>query len=152
MTGLTPYAGTSGWSGSSTSEDRAVTEDGNGTTRRRQQQVLELAVARGTHGVTVAEARTILDLHHGQASGALSVLHKEGVLLRLTETRHRCKVYVAHDFVAGRETESSGRTRGSQQAIEAERQRILDALAEATDGGRVWIGFRLMEQIVNNTI
>lgn len=152
MSGMTPYAGTSGWSGSETSRQRAESDDSSGTTAQRQRQILELAVMRGSRGITVAEVRSILGLHHGQASGPLSVLHKEGVLQRLTETRERCKVYVANDFVQGRETEAPGRTRGTQQAIEAERERILDALAEATDGGQLWIGFRLMEQIVNNTI
>ena len=36
----TPYAGTSGWSGSDTSRERAETEDHEGTTSARQERVL----------------------------------------------------------------------------------------------------------------
>jgi hypothetical protein len=37
---LTPYAGTSGWSGSAASRDRAVNEDNDGTTSARQKEAL----------------------------------------------------------------------------------------------------------------
>lgn len=49
--------------------------------------------------------------HHGQASGALSVLHKTGYVARLTEVRERCKVYVHPDFVGGRPIEEPGSNR-----------------------------------------
>lgn len=42
------------------------------------------------------------DLHHGQASSVLSVLHKEGRLARLTEKRERCAVYVLPEYVGDR--------------------------------------------------
>jgi hypothetical protein len=47
-------------------------------------------------------------MHHGQASGALSVLHKEGRIARLTERRNRCAVYVLPEYVQGRETSPHG--------------------------------------------
>lgn len=104
-----PYAGTSGWSGSDTSKARAVTADSNGTTSKRQADTIRLLAASGAEGVTVVELRQRYGWHHGQASGVLSVLHKEGVIARLHESRDRCKVYALPEFVNGRETEPHGR-------------------------------------------
>lgn len=102
---LTPYAGTSGWSGSDTSEDRARSEDQNGTTTRRQMNALRVIRLSGLDGCTWKEVAVKFGWHHGQASGVLSVLHKEGRIARLAETRNRCKVYVMPDCVNGRDTE-----------------------------------------------
>lgn len=104
-----PYAGTSGWSGSSTSKARAVTADRDGTTSERQATVIRYLAAMGSSGVTVAELRQYTGWHHGQASGVLSVLHKESVIARLSESRQRCKVYVLPENVNGRDTEPHGR-------------------------------------------
>lgn len=104
-----PYAGTSGWSGSSTSKARAVTADENGTTSDRQQTVLGLLFLAGFEGMTWKDLSESTGWHHGTASGALSVLHKDGRILRLTETRSRCKVYALPDYRDGREIEPHGR-------------------------------------------
>lgn len=115
MTAITPYpepggqTHTSGHSGSETSRDRAVTEDADGTTSARQQMVLKHVAWWRSTGVTVKKVRENTGLHHGQASSALSVLHKEGLIARLTERRDRCAVYVLPDFVNGRETAPHGR-------------------------------------------
>ena len=45
MLPLTPYAGTSGWSGSETSRDRAVSQDKDGTTKNRQSETMRLVLA-----------------------------------------------------------------------------------------------------------
>ncbi len=100
-----PYAGTSGWSGSDTSEERARTQDADGTTSERQQRALRLVRFAEAEGLTWRELSNILNVHHGSASGLLSVLHKDGRIARLAERRDRCKVYVLPQFVAGRETE-----------------------------------------------
>lgn len=104
--GLYPYAGTSGYAaGSAASEDRARTEDADGTTSKRQRSVRTYVAFRGAHGATWREVASALDLHHGQASAALSVLHKEGRLVRLVERRGgRSQVYVTPDHVLDRET------------------------------------------------
>lgn len=102
---LLPYAGTSGHSGSSTSRQRAITEDRSGTTAARQRSVLTILERCGSRGATWKEIAEELHLHHGQASGVLSTLHKEERIHRLTETRQRCKVYVDVGYVMGRETE-----------------------------------------------
>lgn len=100
---VTPYAGTSGWKGSSASYDRAIEEDGNGTTGKRQKQTLVSLGAAGIRGLTWKELGELHGWHHGQSSGCLSVLHLEGLVARLKERRNRCSIYVLPAFVNGRE-------------------------------------------------
>lgn len=109
MTTYLPYAGTSGWSGSDTSMDRAAEADTSGKTAKRQAEVVRALESSGIAGLTWTELQQIVPLHHGTLSGALSVLHKEGVIARLAERRKRCKVYVMPQFVNGRLTETHGR-------------------------------------------
>lgn len=104
-----PYANTSGWSGTDTSEDRARTADNDGRTSQRQTDTLKAVRHRGSYGMTVAEVRDTSGWHHGTASGVLSVLHMVGRLERLVEKRGRCHVYVHPDFVQGRDTQPHGR-------------------------------------------
>ena len=99
-----PYAGTSGWSGSDTSRDRAEAEDRDGITSHRQQAALTVIAASANDGVTWAELAASYKWHHGQASSVLSVLHKTGHIVRLTKRRGRSAVYVLPEWVQGRET------------------------------------------------
>lgn len=102
---LFPYAGSSGYAaGVDTSRDRAEREDRDGTTARRQRQVLAALQAAGRDGLTWHELARAHGWHHGQASGALSVLHKVGKIARLTERRDRCYVYAHLEHVQGRDT------------------------------------------------
>lgn len=98
-----PYAGTSGWSGSDTSEERARTEDRDGTTTRRQIAVMQYLTQRGASGATWRELAEAMGWHHGQASGALSVLHKTGHIARLVQRRDRCAVYVRWEYRGDRD-------------------------------------------------
>lgn len=102
---ILPYAGTSGHSGSDTSERRARTEDSNGTTTARQSETLRRLADAGSHGMTWHDLADLAGWHHGQASGVLSVLHRSGLIARLTISRNRCKVYVLPMFVNGRDVE-----------------------------------------------
>lgn len=104
-----PYAGTEGNAGSSTSEERARREAVDGTASARQQAVLSWLLARGAYGATWQEVAEWFGWHHGQASGSLSALHKEGRLARLTERRGRSQVYVRPSWVQGRDTVPQGR-------------------------------------------
>ncbi len=104
-----PYAGTSGWSGSSTSRARAEDADKSGVTSYRQSAALFALYQAGESGLTWKELGDAMGWHHGTASGVLSVMHKDGRIARLKESRSRCKVYVHGDFVAGREVEPHGR-------------------------------------------
>jgi hypothetical protein len=56
-----PYAGTSGWSGSETSRERAEDLDKSGITIKRQQFVLSELLMLGKQGITWRE----LDVHYG---------------------------------------------------------------------------------------
>ena len=100
-----PYAGTSGWSGSDTSEERARRADSNGTTSKRQTAALLALDAAGPQGLTWHELADRLGLHHGSASGVLSVLHKAGRIARLSDRRARSKIYVSLHHVGGRNVE-----------------------------------------------
>lgn len=102
---ILPYAGTSGWSGTATSRDRALAADRDGTTSKRQRTALAHLASSLDHGRTWRELATITGWHHGQASGVLTILHKAGRIARLTERRQRCRVYVLPEHVDGRETE-----------------------------------------------
>ena len=100
---ILPYAGTSGWSGTNTSKERAITQDRNGTTRLRQRETINHVTYQEERGLTWRELSEITNWHHGQSSGALSVLHKAGAIVRLTQRRKRCSIYVSPNFVNGRE-------------------------------------------------
>jgi len=104
-----PYNGSSGWSGTDTSKERADNDDLFGNTSARQQYVLNLLRARGAEGATWREVADLSMMHHGQASSALSTLHKADKIARLTEKRDKCRVYVLHEYVYERETDSQGR-------------------------------------------
>lgn len=116
-----PYAGTSGWSGSGTSHERAARDDYSGQTSKRQREVIAFLEARGPMGATWKELGDAKGWHHGKASGALSVLHKTDYIHRLTERRDRCKVYVLPHHANGRDTEPHGGSiqKGSSKHREA---------------------------------
>lgn len=104
----TPYpepdgTGTAGWSGSDASHDRALDEAEQGISAQRQRAILNLLTRRGHYGATWVEVAANRGWHHGQASGALSVLHRAGRVARLKERRNRSHVYVIPDLIAGRE-------------------------------------------------
>lgn len=101
-----PYNGTSGWSGSEASRNRAVENDANGITAARQRDVFLLLRSKGENGLTWNEAGKLLGIHHGTVSAALSNLHRRKLICRLTATRNRSSIYVCPEFVNGRETSS----------------------------------------------
>lgn len=102
---ILPYGGTSGFSGSSTSAERAKLEDSTGITSQRQQMVLDFLSICGSRGATYRDLCDTFGWHHGQASGVLSVLHKTEKIDRLKLVRNRCKIYCLPEFVGERETE-----------------------------------------------
>ena len=123
---------TQGHSGTDTSRERAIREATDGTAKHRQSTALRLAQVFRITGITVKDLREMSNIHHGQASSALSVLHKEGRLARLAETRDRCKVYVLPEYVGERTTEPFGRGVPEGQ-VSAEAVREL--MAQAWDEG-----------------
>ena len=111
---ILPYAGTSGWKGSEASRERAYSDDADGTTTTRQRIALKRVWDQEFRGLTWKDLSETDNLHAGQSSGVLSVLHKAGLIVRLTEKRNRCSVYVAPNYVNGRSVSSyklHGRTK-----------------------------------------
>jgi ssDNA-binding Zn-finger/Zn-ribbon topoisomerase 1 len=104
-----PYNGSSGWSGTDTSRERATTSDTTGETSKRQRETIRALMSRGEDGMTWKELADYMGWHHGTASGALSVLHKDGRIARLISKRDKCRIYVANNYINGRETDSQGR-------------------------------------------
>ena len=99
-----PYGQTSGWSGSSTSRERAERADRTAITENRQSITVGLLRRAGIDGLTWRELSEQTGWHHGTASGALSVLHKDGQIARLPERRDKCQIYVLRENVLGRDT------------------------------------------------
>lgn len=104
-----PYAGTSGWSGTDTSRERAITADTNGDTAEIQAFVYRYLLWNRETGATWKEIAESSGWHHGTVSGALSVLHKTGKIARLLDKRARCRIYVLPTYIGDRETDSQGR-------------------------------------------
>jgi len=126
---ITPYNGTSGWSGSTTSAERAVESDSNGITKRRQDKTYADLNRAGMQGLTWKDLAAANDWHHGQASGVLSVMHKEGVIARLTERRDKCEIYILLKYVFDREVspyrQTQPKSEYAAQQIESLRQSML---------------------------
>lgn len=99
-----PNAG-SGHAGNATSRERQEIEDATGMTATRQLLALSMVNKSGPNGATVAEVEEALGVGHGQASSALSHLHRAGRIVRLKDRRNKQELYVHPDFVNGR-TES----------------------------------------------
>lgn len=100
-----PYRGTTGASGSETSRTRAEREAADGTAAQRQRRIVDLLEESGSLGMTWKEIADKTGQHHGQVSGALSSMHKEGVVAALKlDRRNGCGVYVMPNHVVGRIT------------------------------------------------
>lgn len=89
-----PYNGTAGYVPTAASKERAVREVQDGTLSTRLQRVLTVLDERSTQGATWREIAYTLNLHHGQASGALSTLHRMGCVFSLRDKRNKCHPYV----------------------------------------------------------
>ena len=93
-----PYKGTAGWSGTDTSKARAINNITSGRELNNQQLALHLLKQAGTNGLTWKELSQATEMHHGTASGVLSVLHQSGAIVRAIKARNRCKIYVHQDY------------------------------------------------------
>lgn len=93
MTDLfTPYI-----AASDTSKARAVSEETSGVGEERRKLILQLLAA-APHGLTWKELSALTELHHGQVSGLLSVLHGAGNIIQLRATRDKCHPYIHPRF------------------------------------------------------
>lgn len=100
-----PYAGTSGFSGSDTSEQRARSADRSGKTKNRQFQTMRYLHDAGANGLTWKDLGALTGMYHGPASNVLSVLHMKDKIKRLSLSRDGSKIYVLPEYVLGRTTE-----------------------------------------------
>jgi DNA-binding MarR family transcriptional regulator len=92
-----PYAGTAGWSGTDTSRERAMINLRTGKEYNNQQKALAL-LKDNPAGITWKEFAEATGVHHGTASGVLSVLHKSGAILRSASVRNRCTIYYSLQY------------------------------------------------------
>ena len=104
-----PYNGTSGWSGSSTSYERAMSNDENGVTSKNQMLFMSDLLFCGEQGLTSREWGELHSLEHQTYSSIPSVLHEGGFVERLAKRRGRHEIYVLPEYVNGRETKPHGR-------------------------------------------
>lgn len=95
---------TAGHAGSEASRERAESEARDGTASRRQKITLDLLSEASTRGMTWRDLSEATGWHHGQASGALSVLHKTARVARLRMKRDKCQIYVLPSLVYDRPT------------------------------------------------
>ncbi len=145
-----PYAGEHGSSGTATSRARAE----SGTLGRSQARIVHALALVGRHGATVAElrsAQTLNDMHHGTISGALSELHKAGVIFRLTEVRKRCRVYVTAGHVEGREFDRpKGTASGLANRLRSCEEREVDYVEHVRfDGHDYYLAADLLEALMD---
>lgn len=137
-----PYNGSSGWSGSENSRKRAARDDGNGITAQRQIDTMNLLEKVNQQGLTWNELAFHYGWHHGQASGALSNLHKTGHIVRLKETRDKSHVYVLPEWTMFRDTEAFGRKQNTHphEVIEIDLTQTAQLrIYETADGGQILI-------------
>jgi len=104
MNATLPYAGTSGWSGSDTSYERAIDNDKSGLTSKNQALFMTDLLYAGEMGLTAREWGLMHNLEHQTYSSVPSVLHLSGSVVRLTQRRGRHQVYVLPNFVGDRAT------------------------------------------------
>jgi len=139
-----PYAGTSGHSGSSTSAERARKLDSSGKTSDFQRGALTMIAEAEDFGVTWQELSERFKVHHGTASGVLSVLHLAGKIERLTATRNGCKIYVSPDWVFFRPTETPKNKRLKTKTITSSVFQLLgkEVLVTQYSDGKTTIAVR----------
>jgi hypothetical protein len=103
-----PYNGTEGYAASEPSEERATRRARNGRAEAIQQQVWDMLTAAGPDGVIYTEVRDKLGVNSNIANPALSVLHKDGRIAKLSDKRDGCGIYVHIAHINGREVVPHG--------------------------------------------
>jgi len=133
------YNGTAGFVNRDSSRQRAEQEVASGALRLRQRQILAVLEPL-VDGATYATVGGTLGLHHGQSSGALSNLHRAGLVFQLTELRDGCHPYVhylhrQHHKLEDRIDDPTETLAGKQKRLHKD---LWDACADAvaTNFGR----------------
>lgn len=124
----TPYGVKgSGHSGSDTSRERQQREDADGTTAWRQEAVREAVRMGRSGGKTCGELEREMNAGHGAISAALSVLHRDGTLVRLTERRNRQQVYVMPGYASADRERAPFRPRFNVNRLDAADILLMEA-------------------------
>ncbi len=98
-----PYAGTTGFVPVEQSRQAAERDAKSGLASARQASILGMLKDAGDLGLTSAEIENKSGMGHGKVSGALSSMHKEGLIVALKFVRrNNCGVYVMPENVVGR--------------------------------------------------
>jgi hypothetical protein len=92
--------------------------------------------ARGPEGMTVVDVREHFRVHHGAASSALSIAHRDGYLTRLADKRDRSRIYVLPSDTAGRVTQPYGRNPAPAAAPTGIERRLRAAYEQAAADAR----------------
>lgn len=85
---------TDGYVGRPASAERAIRERDDGTRNKRHKKIMKYLMLVGQKGATWRELSAVMNLHHGQISGALSNLHRQNEIFALRIQRDRCHPYV----------------------------------------------------------
>lgn len=89
-----------------TMDDLTITHNGHVIKSEVQSTCLKMIKKRPVQGFTSREIEERLALDHGKVSGALSMLHKKGILSLLAEKRDGFMIYVLSEFVKGRQVKA----------------------------------------------
>lgn len=139
---LFAYGETAGFVNIPASRDRAVDEARSGAFSDRASKILSVLID-APRGMTWRELGSILNLHHGQVSGALSNLHRSGLVFMLTSKRDRCHPYVhcsrRHLFADDERIDEPAQTRAGRR-----NQIVADLIEVCRDGAAH--GFGMFEQ------
>lgn len=121
------------------SRERAQREAEDGTAAARQRSILGMLKEAGSIGLTWKEIADKTGQHHGQVSGALSAMHKEGQIVALKmDRRNGSGVYVTPEHVLGRITRPFKANRPASEPTPAApaRPTLSDAEREVLDNIR----------------
>jgi hypothetical protein len=129
---MIPYGNTgSGHAGNDTSKERQVAADAAGLTGKRQKATLEAVELAAGRGVTAAEMEELLNVGHGQASSALSHLHRAGHIRRIKDRRNKQEIYVLAEHVGERkESPYNPRPERKHPKFHSDRT-VLEAMKQA---------------------
>lgn len=148
------YNGTTGAVHQPASQERAQREAKSGESRQRATRILEL-LEHQSNGLTWQQLGALMNLHHGQMSGALSNLHKSGHVFMLREQRNRCHPYVhsslRHLFPAEERIDQPAQTKAGQRKNDLER--LLELVIDGIRVGTIHDGavIHLVNQLRSDT-
>lgn len=89
------YNLTAGYVERPSSRERATREIADGSLSRRQEDIMKRLDFAGTQGMIWKELADATGLHHGKISGALSNMHKGGMVFMLRKKVKNCHPYVS---------------------------------------------------------